>query len=362
MFQAKGCICDACKEAFRKHAKLTAARVDKIWPDAILDRKSKAFHAFSSHQYGQVVRKLQEGVTRAGKEMGLKYAPSYNLSISPKYYDPKHWEQKIHHPKEYLGHISKLLIWKYHNTVNPMGVDLSLMVGNNLPILRDFDNTMALVRRYGRKENGRQLPEVMFLPTELYDGHLLMPRDYYFTSLLTFFYGMQGYGTWTRDYKQDARYLALHARANETISRFEDVVMNGAAPKRHSVRVASPVPKRAGKTVTVVDSREFSHGGRRYIAMGNDYFRPTYVRLRIQDATASVVLKDEINRTFYAATATAGHKPGGSILIRLLPKEWHVFELTAGPTPGYAPMTADKVRMMLKQELKDLKRWAKEAE
>jgi len=331
MFHGKGCICAACKAAFQGHAKLSPAEADRLWPDVILDADSDVHAAFSSYQYGNVVKALQGAVTQAGKELQLSYKPAYILSIAPKYFDPKTHDYKIHNPKAYLGQIDKLLIWKYGNTVNPKGVDADLMIGNNLPIIRDLDNTMGMVRTHGRQVNGEQLPKVIYLPTEHYGGSLVMPKDYYFISLLTFFHGLDGYGTWDRDFKQDARYLALHAKANAMICRYESLVMGGARKEQHRLAVVWPQAKRGGQEIQTVYSREFAHQGLRYIVVGNDHVRRTFATLTITGAPVQgQALNDETRNVVYvndAQRAHGGKELAQGVLIELQPKQWHVFRL-----------------------------------
>ena len=331
MFHGKGCICAACKADFQRHADLYGADIDRLWPDVILDVESRPYASFSSYQYGNVVKVLQAAVTQAGKELQLSYKPAYILSIAPKYFDPKTHDYQIHNPREYLGQIDKLLIWKYGNTVNPKGVDASLMIGNNLPILRDFDNTTAMVGTYGRKVEGEQLPKVIYLPTEHYSGNLVMPKDYYFISLLTFFHGLDGYGTWCRDFKQDARYLALHAKANAMICRYEGVVMDGVPKDQHRLAVVWPKTERGGEEIQTVYSREFVHQDQRYIVVGNDHVRKTFAKLTIMGAPGqSQILTDETRNVFYVNSTKRPHtgkELGQGVLVELQPKQWHVFRV-----------------------------------
>ena len=111
---------------------------------------------------------------------------------------------------------------------------------------------------------------------------MVMPKDYYFMSLLCFFSGLDGYGTWCTHFKLDARYVRLNAKANTLISKLENFVLDGKKVNNAKIKIVSAVPKKiSGKKVTLATVKAFKHKGKELIAIGNDHIARIYVKLQV---------------------------------------------------------------------------------
>jgi hypothetical protein len=60
MFQKQGCVCDRGKREFADFARLSAAEVDALWPGVVIDTASDLHNRFSSFQFANIIRTLQE--------------------------------------------------------------------------------------------------------------------------------------------------------------------------------------------------------------------------------------------------------------------------------------------------------------
>jgi len=150
MFEKKGCADERCKKDFMKFTGYSQEKTDKLWPDIILDKNSEVHNRFSSYQLGKIVKVLQKTTRDIGAEYNKK--ADYILSIHPKYFDMTSHAHEVHNPEVYLPYISKLLIWRYGNTINPSHVDISRLIGNNLKILPALKQTRDMAVK-ARKQN-----------------------------------------------------------------------------------------------------------------------------------------------------------------------------------------------------------------
>jgi hypothetical protein len=330
MFLKQGCVCDRCKRAFRDHSGMSSEEVDRIWPDVVTDDASEAHNSFSSYQYGEVIALMQRAMTEVGKEMGLSYKPLFAVAYEPAYVDPEHRWSRVHSHSEFYDDVDLAIMWRYHNTTSTTKIRVPQrhFAGNNLPIVDSFDHAAAIVREVGRDASGERLPNLLFMPTEYYARNLVMPRDYYFISLLEFFYGFKGYCTWCTAFKQDARYLALHARANTLISECEDVIRTGTPLSGLETRIVSPVPDVGRK---LLFAKGYAHGGEHLIALGNDYLRKVYVQLRVPGIPAGEYgLVDRVSCRVYTKDGGPGWSESdlaGGVWIEVAGKEWAVLEV-----------------------------------
>lgn len=334
-FVKRGCVCQACKAAFASHAGLKPHEVERLWPDVVLDKGSKAHNAFTSWQYGQIIRLLQRATIAAGRELKLDHVPSFIPVISPRYFDPHDVLFQLHHARDYFAAIDRLIIYRYHNTVDALDLDVGQLIGNNLSVVRCFDDAMAMAETYGRKDaSGRRLPQLYYYGTELYERRLVLPGETYFSSLLAFFHGLDGYGTWTRGFKQDARYMKAHADANSLISRYAPLLSAASPGREVKVKMVSPLPELGAGVPEVLYRRSIGRGRDWLLAVGHDHFHGGYARVSIGPegpaSARTAILVDETTGRAYIRDAGVGftsQQLAGGVLVQLDPKQWHVFRL-----------------------------------
>ena len=318
-FKKKGCVCEQCKEAFMVFSDQPKSEVDKLWPAVVTDWESSSHNDFFSSQIAGMIQKTQACMDEAAKEMNLDHAPSFIPSLSPRYLNPKHDWYRAHQPKFFLPKTRELIVWDYSNGVNPFVFSKEDMMGNNLRLMPQLQNVLAARETFGHRDaQGNLLPKLYFLQTQFYFGTMLvLPKDYYFGSVLAFVMGFDGYGTWQETHQQEARYLRQQARANTFISRYENVVLDGELEAGFSVRQAGP--KTSGTSLLVC--RAFRHEGKRYVAVGNDSLFKTRAILSSADhSTGSLV--DEKGRSSRSGNLRDG------ITVTLPGKSWLMFTVS----------------------------------
>ena len=143
----------------------------------------------------------------------------------------------------------------------------------------------------------------------------MAPKDYYFTSVLVFIHGFDGYGTWGEFLKQEARYLKQHVKANTLISIFENVVLDGKVTNDFKVELWQP-SKIAEK---VLYSRGFKYKNRYFVAVGNDHLNP--ITIKVTSHLPGSKLRDKINNITYKGNISRG------IDVTLPGKSWRFLEL-----------------------------------
>jgi hypothetical protein len=229
---------------------------------------SEQHNEFFSWQLSEMMSKTQECINIAAKEMKLPYQPSFIPSMSPAYVNPSTDWYKVQQPKFVMGKLNKLILFRYINGINPFAFPKDTLNGINLAFLPSFNNALSAREKYGRKDaSGRYLPKLYFVQTQHYFGKkLVLPKDYYFTSVLVFLMGFDGCGTWQETHEQEARYLKEHVRAHAFISKYEDAVLDGQVLPGFSIR---QTPK-AVSSRQMLFCRAFAHEGKVYIAVGND--------------------------------------------------------------------------------------------
>lgn len=339
MFEKHGCACKDCKNAFKNFAKLSEKELNDMWPQCVSDWSNEKANAFSTWQYGQIVKKYQETIRKAGKELNLKHKPDFVPSLEPRYMNPETQHYKVQSPKDYIKYLNKLIFWFYHNTVNYLGIDEHLLVGNNLPIIKHFNNAKKLRREYGRKDsNGQELPKLYYLPAEYWTENYVMPKDFYFISVLTFIEGLDGYGAWQRGFKQDARYIEQNAKANRFISFYEKTLEKAKADEAPQVKTLTPIPEIFGRTPKVIYARSFNSIGKQYVALGNDYYLPIFVELKFKNLPkGNYALINKLDKKAYAKNSTdhlSSKELKKGITLRLEPKSWEILELASPDEAG----------------------------
>jgi hypothetical protein len=213
-------------------------------------------------------------------------------------------------------------------------------------LVGDFDATIDLVERYGRREGGDAKPKVYYLTTELANDMLVMPKDYYFISVLAFVHGLDGYGTWTTGFKQDARYLREHARANTLIRFHEDAIRTGTRVNDLDVQLESPRPDASRPfpvySASFVRNGEALENGGTLIALGNDSTAPASLRLRLPGRPpGKYLLKDGLAGSLLGADGGAGFSAddlNAGIPVQLDAKGWRILELIRSPEGSEADL------------------------
>ena len=315
MFEKAGCACDDCKHAFQKRYKLSDRQVNKLWPGVVTDWNNQQHSQFFSEQLGKIMIKNQHYVEVAGRELKLNYTPSFIPSMHPNYFNPHHKWNKTHNPKDFLPGMKKIILWSYLNGNNPFSAPGDSLIGNNLAFLPSWNNAINARKKWGHKDKqGHYLPKIYFLQTEYYFAeNFVTPKDYYFTSVMTFIHGLDGYGTWGQFLKQEARYLKQHARANRFISKYENMVLDGKTVNNFTVTQLEPTAPK------VIYSRGFKYHNRYYIAIGNDHLKP--VKITIKGNLTGKELLDDLNENIYKGNLSSG------IALTIPGKSWFFLEL-----------------------------------
>ncbi|MFA6104855.1 MAG: hypothetical protein WCV67_21020 [Victivallaceae bacterium] len=329
MFMKQGCICDRCKKEFQKFSKLSDEELAKIWPACVINEENNLHNRFSSYQYASII-KLAQKTTREvnGKaNFMIAYEPSFVNTGTP-------WS-KYHAHRDFYKDIDMTIMWSYPNTISLSAIDIKSIPGDNLAQLpEDFADAKRIADEAGRKEGDVTYPRIFFMGTEYMFNNLVMPKDYYFLSLLCFFSGLDGYGTWCTHFKCDARYTAMNAKANTIISDLENIVLDGRKVENVKIKIVSPVPEKiSDKPVKLSIVRAFEYQGRELVAVGNDYIYRIYIKLSISGLPAGEYsLTDAIGRTVYRKDRNAGYSAqelADGVLIQINGKEWAALMLNS---------------------------------
>ncbi len=296
MLHKKGCVCDDCKRSFQAFANLSDAQVKSMWPQVVTSWDSTQHNAFFSWQLSEMMKKTQACIDRAAAEMKLPYKPSFIPSMSPAYVNPNTDWYKIQQPRFFMGELNKLILFRYINGINPFSFPRAKLNGNNLAFLPSFNNALSSRKKYGRKDaSGRYLPKLYFLQTQHFFGTtLVLPKDYYFTSVLAFIMGFDGCGTWQETHEQEARYLREHVRAHAFISKYEDAVFDGEVLSDFSIR-RHP---RAISGKQLLFCRGFVYKGKVFIAVGNDSLQRVNAVISSSGRSATLLDDPSANRKY----------------------------------------------------------------
>jgi hypothetical protein len=289
--------------------------VNEQWPAVVTDWSNQQHNRFFSEQLGKIMLKCQQYVEIAARELKLDYIPSFIPSLHPNFFNPNHKWNRVHNPKDYLHGINKLILWDYTNGRNPFSAPSSSMIGNNLAFLPSWNNVLNARKKWGHKDkNGNLLPKLYFLQTEYFFAEkLVSPKDYYFTSILTFIHGLDGYGTWGQFLKHEARYLKQNIKANTLISEFETIVLNGKVINDIKVTQLNPTAQK------VLYSRGFKYQNRYWVAIGNDHLEP--IKILLKSKLPGRKLVDKLNNKNYSGNIKQG------ITLTLPGKSWRFLEL-----------------------------------
>ena len=357
MFMEQGCVCDRCKKEFQQFGKLNDEELAKIWPACVINEENELHNRFSSYQYASII-KLAQKTARA-----VNGKSNFLIAYEPSFVNPGSPWSKYHAHSDFYKDIDMTIMWSYPNTISLSAIDAKSIPGNNLAQLpQDFADAKAIAEKSGRKEGNIVYPKIFFMGTEYMFNNLVMPKDYYFTSLLCFFCGLDGSGTWCTHFKCDARYAALNAKANTIISELENIVMDGRKVDNANVTIVSPVPEKINdKPVKLSIVRAFEYQGRELVALGNDYMYKIYVKLTVSglpdgrysliDAVSKKVYRKD-NNNGYSAPALAD-----GVLIPVNGKEWAALTLdsTSENAAGYTFCTQADIEKQLAKDTPGLK-------
>lgn len=361
----QGCVCARCRRAFQEFAKLSPAKLDALWPDVVLDRKHEAHNAFTSFQQGRAMVRMQEGLDRAARELGLDYAPLFLPQVAPRlFFDPKNARYPVHQPQYFLPRMRAIMLWAYPYCVDMMAFNPKRVAsGANLKMTGNFQCALAARKKHGRTgEKGLPSPLFVNLISGLQlSGRLMaLPDDFAFQVLLTFAWGLEGYSSYTP--LSDARYMRLIARAHRVIAAWEDVVLDGQPLGGVRAEAVSPHPGPRDPVCV----RGYARGDRRVVAIGNDYVDRTYARLRVPGLPAGrrYALVDGEDKVVFAPRAGQGYSAAElarGVLVPLERKSWRFLELAApaGRTGGdWRVLRSSAVTTALKREREKLQTFA----
>ncbi len=329
MFIKQGCVCQRCKAAFQKFASLSDTELAKIWPGCVIDKENETHNRFSSYQYAEIIKLAQKLTREAGVDLKLKHKPNFMIAYEPSFVDPDKSWFKTHSHNLFYKDIDMSIMWHYPNSMNLSAFDLKRIPGISLATLpQAFANAIKIKRESGRQVGNERFPKILFMGTEYaMQTTLVMPKDYYFMSLLCFFSGLDGYGTWCTHFKTDARYVVLNAKANTLISKLENIVLDGKKLNNVKITIVSQVPEKiGGRTVTLAIVKAFEYQGRELVAIGNDHIADIYVKLQVTGLTGrNYHLYDYASGKVYRKNSSSGYSAsdlakGVSILIKA--KSW----------------------------------------
>ena len=357
MFMKQGCICDRCKKEFQKFGKLSDEELAKIWPACIIDENNQLHNSFSSYQYASII-KLAQKITR-----NVNGKANFLIAYEPSFVNPEKLWSKYHAHGDFYKDIDMTIMWSYPNTISLYTPDIKLVPGDNLAQLpQDFSNARKIAEQAGRSEGNKVYPKIFFMGTEHAFNNLVMPKDYYFMSLLGFFCGLDGSGTWCTHFKCDARYAALNAKANTIISELENIVMNGKKTDNANVTIVSPVPVKINDSplkLSIV--RTFEYQGINMAAVCNDYVYKIYVKLAVSGLRdCKYRLYDVIGKNVYQQDAQSGYSASAladGVLIPVNGKEWAALKLDTATekADGYKLCTRSDVEKQLAGDIPALK-------
>lgn len=359
MFQKLGCVCDRCREEYKAFTKKSESEMAN-WQDAVTNKENDEHNRFSSYQYANIIRRIQSLTREAGEEMNLGYKPDFVIAYEPSYVTPGHSWARAHDHHAFYKDIDSAIAWSYPNTVYLTSFSRAGIVGNTLTAFVPDIANINRVRRESGHPGGPRMPRTMLMPTDYFDEQAVLPRDFYMTALLSFFDGLEGYGTWSFHFKQDARYVGLQAKANRIIAELEDIVLDGIVSGKAAASIASPVPKLiGGREPLLTITRAFVHNGALLAAVANDYPYRTYQTLRIKDMTAgNYRLYDEIAKRVYQKDDGSGFSAAelaAGVTIAVEGKEWAALAVRQSASGEYDARSVSAVQKKMQDDLPFLK-------
>jgi hypothetical protein len=363
MFMKQGCICERCKKAFQDFASLNDAELAKTWPACVINKGDDKHNSFSSYQYGTLIKLAQKLTREAGVDLKLKHKPNFMIAYEPSFVDPDKSWFKTHSHSTFYKDIDMSIMWSYPNSMNLSTFDLKLIPGNSLAELpKSFDDALKIVDESGRKEGNEKFPKILFMGTEYsMQDTMVMPKDYYFMSLLCFFSGLDGYGTWCTHFKADARYLTLNAKANTLISKLENIVLDGKKVNNAKIKIISPAPKKiSGKKVTLSTVKAFEYKGKELVAIGNDHIARIYVKLQVSGLSGrNYRLYDYASGKVYQKNSRSGYSArelAKGVIIPVEAKSWTAVMIGESVTVNKKMINSSSaVKAQLRKDIPKLK-------
>jgi len=363
MFMKQGCICERCQKDFQKFTSLSDAELAKTWPGCVIDKENDEHNRFSSYQYANIIKLAQKLTREAGVDLKLKHKPDFMISYEPSFVDPDKSWFKTHNHSLFYKDIDMSIMWSYPNAMDLSAFDLKRVPGDSLTKLpKAFADAKEIVKKSGHKKANVEYPKILFMGTEYsMKTILVMPKDYYFMSLLCFFSGLDGYGTWCTYFKLDARYTALNAKANTLISKLENIVLDGKKANNAKIKIISPVPKKiSGRKLTLTTVKAFKHKGKELIAIGNDHIARIYVKLRVSGLSSrNYRLYDYATGKVYQKSNTSGYSAkelARGVIIPVDGKSWTALMIgRAVKTNRNMIRTAASVKKQLRKDTPKLK-------
>jgi len=227
--------------------------------------------------------------------------------------------------------MNALTIWGVPFSIKLGRVHLPSLVGQNLTMLPDIRSAVTMADKHGRREDNRRRPRVYNMSGIQFgvtaEGKFVMPKVFYFQTVLTMLEGMDGHASY-REYGVDARFMRLRAKAARIMATYEKHTLHGEPVGGFSASIVSPVPKVPGRGILY--SKSYVHDGLQIIALGNDYHRPIFVDLKVQNLadSAGYRLLDRINGKVFGGREgfTSEHLQRG-VAIDVPGKEFRILKI-----------------------------------
>jgi hypothetical protein len=253
-------------------------------------------------------------------------------------------------------------IWGMPYDVRIGVMNLPQMVGHNLRMVRAIDHTFAIARAAERHDERGRLPKVCNVSGIQFMnlGRFALPKAFYFQSVLNFAHGMDAHSSY-REFGLDARFQSLRAKASRTMATHEQVVLHGQVLDLPMPDILSPTPSLPGRDILYY--RGYHRGDRRLVIVGNDYFHPVYIELRVPGLAGDgpYWLMDQLNCEAFGGKAgfTTNALTEG-VLIDVPNKEFRFLEVASMPAnEALKVVEPERLAQRLKRDNPDLAKQAR---
>ncbi|MFK5924450.1 MAG: hypothetical protein QM496_19915 [Verrucomicrobiota bacterium] len=310
MYKFKGCFCPLCKQEFIVHSKLPAKQIESEWPKGIVEKYRGQWIKFRAWQHGLMMETLEKTVQRVGNEAGLAahFIPEIaTLSLTEE--GRSHFEQVD--PLEYIDRLKMIEPWGPYVDNYQYPGSYFYQTGAHLIMEAKTREVVDYIKMHITDEKKR--PQLIGFPHASQGGFgMAEPEGIAFDTLCLYVNGWQGSLAYHFPDGFDARYWNALAKANRSISRFEDLVMKGDTQVRHSFKIATALPKLApsGGRYYQVDaesslifSREFSLKQQRLVVIANAWkYGDAFVHLSFEGLPEgeSFVLREPLSQRCFA--------------------------------------------------------------
>ncbi|MDF1815758.1 MAG: hypothetical protein P1V20_26405, partial [Verrucomicrobiales bacterium] len=316
-FDFKGCFCQRCKQDFTAYSNLEAAHVDAMWPGEIINQHRETWIKFRSWQHGRMMGVFEKSVNKIGREAGLE--AHFTPEVSSWFFtEGGKLSGRQYRPEDYIEKLAVIEPWGPYIGMWRSRDNYKYQCGEHLKMYEDTRQIHGRVAELVPDVTKR--PKLIGFPHgyQSVDIGMTIPEGIYYDTLSCFVNGWDGALTYLFPCGYDARYWNALADANRAISRFEDIVLDGNAQQKHSIKATSPQPKvnisnkyRENDVVIPPDTplircNEFSLGEKRLFVISNAWqYSDTFVKLKINDTKSgqSYVLHEPLADRHYSMKA-----------------------------------------------------------